>query len=99
MKLPLFLKKYFWDVDFKNLDFKKRQDYVISRLLEYGDIKAARWLLQNNAKKEIKKILVKHRGFTPQSIYFWSLFFNIDIKKILCLKKSYQKMQNSHWLY
>ena len=98
MRLPLFLKKYFWDVDFNKLDFKKRPEYIILRILEYGDIKTLRWLLKNTNKKKIKEIIIKYKGLSPKSLYFWTSFFNLEKNKILCLRKSYQKMQKSHWL-
>ena len=99
MKLPNFLKKYFWEVDFDKLDFKKRSEYVILRLLEYGDIKALRWLFGNLPKKKIRDIIIKRRGLSPRSLYFWRYFLNIPKEKILCLKKSYRKRQKSHWPY
>jgi len=99
MKLPKFLKKYFWEVDFDKLNLKKRPEYVASRLLEYGDVQALRWLFKNLPKEKIRKIIINQRGFSLRSLYFWSSFFNINPKKILCLKKSYQKRQRSHWPY
>jgi len=99
MQLPKFLKKYFWEVDFDKLDFKKRSEYIALRLLEYGDVKAIHWLLKALPEKKIREIIITQRGLSPRSLYYWSSFFNIDKEKILCLKKSYQKMQKSHWLY
>ena len=99
MKLPKFLRKYFWEIDFDKLDFKKRIEYVTSRLLEYGDIDALRWLFRNVPEKKIKEVIQKGRGLSPRSLYFWSFFLNIPKEKILCLKRSYQKRQRSHWPY
>jgi len=99
MKLPSFLKKYFWDVDFYHLNFKKNQSYITTRLLEYGDIKAVRWLIKNVDKNKIKNIILKSRELSPRTVNFWSLLFDLDKSKILCLKKSYQKMRSGHWHY
>lgn len=97
MKLPNFLKKYFWEVDFDKLNFEKRPEYIILRLLEYGGVKAIRWLLKNFPEKKIKDTIIKQRGLSSRSLYFWSLFFNIDKEEIPCLKKSYQKRRKSYW--
>jgi hypothetical protein len=97
MKMPLFLKKYFWDVDFSRLDFRKNPTYVSARILEYGDIKALKWLFGISRKSEIKKVVMKSRQLSPKTANFWSLFFNINRGRIECLRKSYQKMQKSHW--
>lgn len=99
MKLPAFLKKYFWEVDFDSLNFKKSEFYIIARILEYGDIPAIRWLFRNTNPDMIKESIIKSRGLSKKSANFWSLFFNLDKNKVQCLKKSYQKMQSRHWEY
>ncbi len=95
--MPLFLKKYFWDVDFGSIDLKADGDYVSARLLEYGDVEAIRWLLNKIEKPRLEKIVKTSRKLSPRSCNFWSLFFDINRSKVKCLKKSYQKMQKSHW--
>ena len=97
MKIPPYLKKYFWDVDFGSMDLRTDGDYVSARLLEYGDAKAVRWLLGEVEKSRLRKIVTTSRKLSPRSCNFWSLFFGIDKSKVECLKKSYQKMQKSHW--
>ena len=99
MILPFFLKKYFWDVDFDCLDLNKNQDFIAVRLLEHGDIRALRWLFKHMGKKEIKQLVLKSRGFSPKTINFWSLIFNLNREKVQCLNKSYQKTQSRHWVY
>lgn len=99
MKPPYFLKKYFWDVNFDSLDSKRDQLYIITRLLEYGDIEAIRWLIKTVKPGKIKEIILQSRQLSPKTVNFWKLFFNLDKSKIQCLKKSYQKMQSSHWPY
>ncbi len=99
MKLPSFLKKYFWNVDFADLDFRAKPFFVIARLLEYGDIRSLRWLFGKVDKKQIKEVIMKSRELSPKTANFWSLVLNLDRDKILCLKKSYQKMRRTHWSY
>lgn len=95
--MPLYLKKYFWDVDFGSIDLRTDGEYVSARLLEYGDAKAIRWLFEKIEKKQLEKIVKNSRKLSPRSCNFWSLFFGIDKNKVKCLKTSYQKMQKSHW--
>lgn len=97
--MPLFLKKYFWDVDFSKLDYEKRPDYVAARILEYGDARAIKWLFAVSRKAKIENVVKKSRQLSRKSANFWSLFFNLNRNQVECLKKSYQKMQKSHWLY
>lgn len=97
--LPKTAKKYFWDVDLKKLKLPEGNRYIVKRLLEHGDIASLRWLFRNIKLDIIKEILFKEKGLSPRSAVFWALFLNIPKDKILCLKKSYQKMRRSHWAY
>lgn len=96
---PQFLKKYFWETDMEKIDIQKDAPYIIGRILEYGDIKDLKWALRIFNDSLIRKTILKNRGFSPKTANFWRLFFNLDKNKILCLKKSYQKTQRSHWPY
>ncbi len=99
MNLPSFLKKYFWDVDFESIDSKRDQAFIIARLLEYGDTDAIRWLFKSVDQNKVKDVVLKSRGLSRKTVNFWSLFFKLDNSGIKCLKKSYLKMQSSHWHY
>ena len=96
MKIPSYVKKYFWEVDTKELDLNKNSEYVASRILEYGDPKAANWLFKNISQRAIKKVVLKRRDLSLRSRIFWGIFLNLSRK---CLKKFYLKKQNSLWPY
>ena len=98
-KLPKFLKKYFWDVDFRKIDAQARSQYVLGRLLEYGDEKAISWMRKNFAKPQIEDVLFHYRSVSPQSANFWAVIFNINKKKVLCLQKPYLEIRRRHWPY
>ncbi len=97
--LPEFLKKYFWDADFADLDAVAYPYFIIERILEYGDERAVKWMIENFKKSEIKRSLMESRGLSSKSVNYWALIFNVHKDKILCLKKSYQKMKARHWPY
>lgn len=99
IEIPDYVKKYFWEIDTDKLDIYKDKPYITTRLLEYGDQNAIKWLLLNMSKQRIKQSLLKTREISQKSANFWSEYFNIPKNKILCLKKSYQKMQKTHWPY
>lgn len=98
-KLPDFLKKYFWDVEFKNIDLEKRKVFVLKRILEYGDEQAVSWMLQNFKRSEIKNVLCNFRGFSQKSANFWALLLNIPKEEVICLKKALSKEQKKIWPY
>jgi len=97
--MPDFLKKYFWDVDFNTLTLSKHPSFVTARLLEYGDEEAIRWLFKNVEYSIIREVVVTSRVLSVKSLLFWTAIFGIDKRKIPWLKKSYQKMQETHWLH
>lgn len=97
--LPAFLSKYFWDINFKKLDSKKYPYYIIERILEYGDEKAVKWMMDNFKKTQIKETLIKKRGVSRKSAVYWALIFNIPKEKILCLNKHYQNSFKKTWPY
>jgi len=74
-QIPKSFKKYFWDVNIKNIDQKKNKDYIIERLLEFGDIKAYHWLKLNFPKNSISEIASKSRRLSPKTKNFWQTIY------------------------
>ena len=99
MALPPRIKKYFWDADIDQSDFKKHAPYVIERILEYGDESAVRWLFQTFPGSLIKKTLMTRRGFSPQSANFWAFILKVPKSKVLCLKKPFRGRRLKHWIW
>ncbi|MDH5186974.1 MAG: hypothetical protein OEW70_07930 [candidate division WOR-3 bacterium] len=98
-KIPNHLKKYFWEIDIKTISPKKYWYYIIERILEYGDIKALCWLFKTYSARRIKQIVMKTRNLSPQSINFWVNYFNLDSRRVNCLKKSCRKDYGRIWQY
>ena len=96
--LPNYMKKYFWEVDFSKLDLAKFRIYILKRLMEYGDEKAIRWLKKVFSIKEIKKVLIEARGFSPRSANFWRLLVGLEPQKVLCLQKPYIAIRKKFWI-
>ena len=95
--LPSYVKKYFWEVDTKKLDPKKRPEYVIARILEYGDAAAVKWMLKTFDKRMIRDTLKNRRGFSSKTANFWGAILKVPQNEILCLKKPYLKARRKHW--
>ena len=98
-KLPEFLKKYFWDVEFKKIDLEKNKIYVLRRILNYGDEKAVTWMYKNFKKPEIKNVLSNFRGYSQKSANYWALILDIPKEEILCLKKRSLREPRTFWPY
>ncbi len=97
--LPEFLKKYFWEVDFKEIDLRKHSTYILIRLMEYGDEKAVSWIKKHFTGEDIANVLFHFKGISPRTANYWALMLGIDINKVLCLQRYYLKTQRKHWNY
>lgn len=98
-KLPRFLEKYFWEVDFGKINFKKGRIYVLKRILEYGDEKAVAWMWKNFEKSEIKNVLANFRGYSQKTANYWALILDLPQKDVLCLKRHSSKEPRAFWPY
>jgi len=45
-QIPPALKKFFWDADFVQLKLPDHQNYVLGKLMLYGDIASINWILR-----------------------------------------------------
>ena len=98
-KIPQFLKKYFWDIDFNKLDIKERQFYIIKRILNYGDERAIKWLTKHFSKDEHIKTLTSSRELSPRSANFWTLILDVPKGKVKCLQKQSLPRREQLWPY
>lgn len=98
-RLPEFLKKYFWEIDFENLNLEKRRVYILKRILEYGDEEAVAWMWGNFTEDEIKNILYNYRGLSLKSANFWAVIVGVKKKDVKCLNKSLREIQRQFWPY
>lgn len=97
--IPPNIKRYFWDVDANKLDPNKYSEYVIGRILEYGNPDAMKWIIKTFNNNLIEKTFKKNREMSRKTAEFWRNYFGLRKNEILCLKKPYQKVQNKPWPY
>lgn len=89
-------KSIFWDVDFKKLDFKKNADFIIRRVLLFGDKKDYDILKKRYSYEKIKKVASRTNYPDKKNANFWNLIFNLSNNKKCANKLSTQK-QNAFW--
>ncbi len=79
-KLPIQYKKYFWDCDFNNLDLIIHKEYILNRLLSFGDLSAIHFIFNNFSKNEIFEYL-KIKGaktLSRTNFLFWQKLVKHD---------------------
>lgn len=97
--LPSFLRRYFWDTDFAQVDPEANAPAIIGRILEQGDPEAVAWLKQHYTRSQLADVLYRYRFVSPKSANYWAVVLNLSREKILCLQKHYLETQRRHWPY
>jgi hypothetical protein len=74
------VQRYFWDCDVSSLDWEKHRNFVIRRLLQYGDLPALRWLRAHLGDEGLRDWIIARdgRGLTPRQVRYWALMLDID---------------------
>ena len=83
----------FWDAE--NIDVERNANYVIARVLDYGDEKDIKALRITYPDEKLIEVIKKRRGLMPQTGKFWAVYFKIPHEEIACLKMYYQKTPSS----
>ena len=68
-----FRQTLFWDVNPAKIDTNKNAQYVIERILDFGNDNEVKWMFGNYNKATLKKTIAKSRSLTPQSKSLWML--------------------------
>lgn len=68
-----FRQALFWDVNPKNIDEKKNAQYIIERILDFGNDKEVRWMWKTYSKRTLKRIVEKSRCLMPETKKLWTM--------------------------
>ena len=79
----------FWDAE--QIDLKKNAGYIISRVLDFGDIEDVHALQKLYSADEIAHVIRTRRGISPKTGKFWAIKLGIPINEVACLRKSFPK--------
>lgn len=82
---PSFL---FWDAE--EIDLSKHAGYIIARVLDYGNEKDIKKLLDIYPREEMARVIRTRRGLLPKTGKYWAIKLNIPLTEVACLKRYYQ---------
>ena len=88
-QLPEFLREYFWDVRFENINIKDRGHFIIKRIIDRGDTSALKWALKHFNLGQIKEVILTSRDISRKTAFFWTFVLDLDPNKVPCLQKPY----------
>jgi hypothetical protein len=94
MSLPDYITKYLWDVNADNISPTTHGEFIIERILEYGDTDSLKWIEKTYEKSKIIEVLKKSKKISPKTGNFYALYFNISKEELLCIRKPFTQKQN-----
>ncbi len=74
------IARFFWDQDIASLNWEQHRNFIVRRLLQYGDLQSLRWLRSQIGDEGLRDWIVKRngRGLDPRQIRYWALILNIN---------------------
>jgi len=94
-KTPSLRKTLFWDIDPATLDFKKNAQFIIGRVLDFGNLDEWRAIRDYYGLKRIKEAARKHIFSDFRSPNFWALILKILPKDLKCTRNPSLKIPNA----
>lgn len=98
-KLPIEFKKYFWDVDFEALNTSQNYKFILSRILDRGDVWACKWMQQTFTKSQISEALRDATEMSLRSATFWGNIYEVNSKQMRCFQTPYRETRKTLWPY
>ena len=68
-------KNIFWDVEWSKLDEKKNADFIIRRVLEWGDLRDFQIIRKQYSTPRIRKVIAKTHFTNKKSENFWRVIY------------------------
>jgi len=68
-----FRQALFWDVNPKNIDVEKNAQYIIERVLDFGNDREVKWLYHFYDKPLLKNVVAGSRSLRPRTKNLWTL--------------------------
>jgi hypothetical protein len=82
----------FWDINCKKLDILKDADFIIKRVLGFGDEEDYFFIRKKYDLGQIKRVAKTMSYPNQKSSNFWSKILNIPLNSMRCQKKLSTKM-------
>lgn len=96
-QLPKEFHRFFWDCDPQQLATGRHADQILTRLLDYGDLAAARWALRTYGEERIRQYLLSRgrKTLSRKTIAFWRALLGLEDES--CLQPSSLQRSRPFW--
>lgn len=81
---PIFERRIFWDVNFEQIDYDAKANFVIERVFERGDVEDIRQCRRYYGDEKVTDALLKAKYLPLHTTYFVSAIFDIPIENFRC---------------
>lgn len=71
--LPATMQKYFWDCDVKELFMADHSQFIIERILNFGDDDALHWLLAHTTRSDLINVVQHSKNLSKKARNFWNI--------------------------
>jgi len=71
-RIPKDIQHLFWDTKKDTVDIELHAQYIIRRILDFGDAKAINWLRRTYPDTLIRKVVQTKRGLADKTVVFWT---------------------------
>ena len=73
--VPMNLRRFFWDVRLSTLSAEGHRDFILSRILEYGDRDASKWARRTYPRAELVAFLLGRGAdiLSKRAWHFWAV--------------------------
>ncbi len=68
-----FRQALFWDTNPQKIDTEKNAQYIIERILDFGNDGEVKWLYHFYDKTLLKSVVAKSRSLMPETKNLWML--------------------------
>lgn len=88
-------QELFWDVNLESLDKSAHKQFIVKRILQFGDMDDLRWALTFYGYDAVRSIFLFSTGqLDKKSRNFWRLYFHIQDGEE-CIKKQSTNRQGA----
>jgi hypothetical protein len=81
---PLFNKRIFWDVNFEQIDYDAKANFVIERVFERGDVDDIRQCRRYYGDEKVTTALLQAKFLPLHTIHFASAIINKPLNEFRC---------------
>jgi hypothetical protein len=83
---PVFNKRIFWDVNFENIDYDAKANFVIERVFERGDVPDIRACRRYYGDDKVKETLLNAKSICDRRLHLIAAIYDVAINEFRCYK-------------